>query len=198
MQSFRTRQIEILSEPESSLISKIKDGDKFAFKELFRRYYNSLYRFSHRFVCRDEDAEDIVESVFEKVWLNRGKLDPNQSVKSYLFKAVQNRALDFLRGRGNNHVLFSGSITSEDSEKLKIVSCSDPAQEMADREILTAAMEAIERLPRKCKLVFTLNKQEGLSYSEIADALNISKRTVANQIVRAIRHLRKDLRFFFR
>jgi RNA polymerase sigma-70 factor (family 1) len=198
MQDFRTRKLEVLTESDNSLVSKIRDGDKFAIKELFRRYYNSLCRFATRFVHSDEDVEDIVESVFEKIWTNREKLDSTQRIRSYLFKLTQNQALDFLKARGNRHIALSKWIDSEESKKLRVISCSDPAQEMIDNEVRAAVAEAIERLPQRCKLVFTLNRQEGLSYSEIADVLDISERTVANQIVRALKQLRKDLRSLIR
>jgi RNA polymerase sigma-70 factor (ECF subfamily) len=188
----------MFSEAEDSLVSRIKGGDQFAVKELFRRYYSGLCRFTYRLVHTREDVEDIVEGVFEKIWLKREMLDPGQSIKSYLFKVAQNQAFDFLKNKGNRHIVLSEWIPSGGHEELKAVSSSDPVQDMTDKDLATAIGKAIEKLPRKCKMVFTLNRQEGLTYSEIADILNISERTVENQIVRALKHLRRDLRDFTR
>jgi len=196
MQSFRMRQIEILSESDGDLFERIRKGDQFAVKELFRRYYGNLCRFAYRSIHSRDDVEDIVEGVFEKVWLNRDKLNSIQSVKSYLFKAVQNQAIDFLRSKENKHVVFSERTHSEKEMSLEVISCSDPFQDMTERDLAAAVAEAIENLPNKCKRVFTMNRQDSLKYSEIADVLNISERTVENQIVRALKHLKKELRDF--
>jgi len=196
MQSFRTRQIEIIYESDNSLFERMKRGDHFAVEELFRRHYSGLCRFTNRMIHAKEDVEDIVEGVFERIWLNREKLNLNQSIKSYLFKAVQNQAFDFLRRKENKHSAPSDRLPSRDREEFEVMSCSDPVQDMIDKDLAAAIGGAIERLPHKCRLVFTLNRQDGLTYSEIADVLDISERTVENQIVRALKHLRKDLKDF--
>lgn len=196
MQSFRTRQIEIVYESDNNLFERIREGDQFAARELFRRHYSGLCRFAYRLVRSKEDVEDIVEGVFERIWLNREKLKLYQSIKSYLFKAVQNQALDFLRKKENKNFTLSELSGSRNCEDLESVSSSDPVQDMIERDLAEAVNEAIERLPQRCRLVLTLNGQEGLTYSEIADVLEISERTVENQIVRALKHLRRDLKDF--
>jgi len=189
MQSFRTRQIEIIYESDDRLFERIKSGDQFAIKELFRRYYSSLCRLTHRFVYSKGDVEDIVEGVFEEIWLKRESLVLNQSIKPYLFKAARNQAFNFLKNKRRQPI----TVIDDD---LELLSYSDPVQDMIEKDLAAAISEAIENLPQKCKLVFTLNRQDGLSYSEIAGVLNISERTVENQIVRALKLLRKDLKDF--
>ncbi len=196
MQSFLTRRPRLAYESDSSLFEKMSKGDQYATQELFCRYYNSLCRFTHRLIHQEQDVEDIVEAVFEKLWLGRGEIQPTKSVRSYLFKSVQNRAIDFLRKNRDVHTLSIDCEHGTQGEAAEPVSYSDPIQDMIDKDFAAAAMEAIERLPRKCKLVFTLKKREGLTYAEIADILEISERTVENQIVRALRHLRADLKDF--
>jgi len=196
MESFRTQHIELAYESDNSLFERIKRGDQFAVEELFRRHYGSLCRFAYGLVHSKEDVEDIVEGVFERIWLNREKLNLNQSIKSYLFKSAQNRSLDFLRKRASTQHLVPERLNSLDSDEIVVASFSDPVQDMIDKDLACAVSEAIERLPRKCRLIFTMNRQDGLTYSEIADILAISARTVENQIVRALGHLRKDLRDF--
>jgi RNA polymerase sigma-70 factor (ECF subfamily) len=171
-------------------------GDQFAVRELFRRHYSGLCRFTYRLVHSKEDVEDIVEGVFERIWLNREKLNLNQSIKSYLFKAAQNRSFDLLKRKANTHHLLPEQFHSLDSGEIEFASCSDPVQDMIDKDLACAVGEAIEKLPKKCRLIFTMNRQDGLTYTEIADILSISERTVENQIVRALRHLRRDLRDF--
>gem|GEM_PF-168323 len=189
MRNLRGHPVETPPEHEEELVSKIKEGDQLAFKFLFRKYYSSLCRFTYRLVHSNEDVEDIVQSVFENIWINREKLDPGQSIRSYLFKSARNKALNNIRDNHEEAVDFG-------DKNLQVVSWQDSFQDMVDRELAAAVDEAIEKLPLKCKLVFTLNRQEGLSYSEIADVLGISKKTVENHIARAFDHLRKSLKDF--
>jgi RNA polymerase sigma-70 factor (ECF subfamily) len=183
----RVRQVEVLSEPDTTLVSRIKSGDQFAVKELFRRYYSSLCRFTYKFIYSKEDVEDIVEGIFEKLWINRDKLDPSQPIKGYLFKSVRNQALDFLKNRKNRNARLGDEEYARESDQ-------DPMKDLCDKDLAIAIQKAIERLPKKCRIVFTLNRQDGLTYSEIASVLEISEKTVENQIIRALKHLRKDLR----
>lgn len=191
MQKFDSMQVEAAAESDFDLVARIRSGDQLAVRKLFRTYYSSLCRFTYRLVDSREDAEDIVESIFEKMWLNRATLDPSRSIKSYLFKAAQNQAVDWHKLKANNAAHF-------ENDDLGAVSYSDPAQEAMEEEFAEAIKNAIEKLPERCKLVFTLNRQEGLTYAEIADVMGISVRTVENQIVRAMKHLKRALKDFRR
>ena len=187
MQKFQSATVEILS--ESEIVARLKCGDRPAFEELYRRYYDRLYRFALNFIRSNENAKDIVQDVFVKLWLNRDLLDPKQSIKAYLFMSTKNRALDFLKNNGNGNVNFG-------DDESEVYSYSDPVQEVIDSDFETAVREAIERLPQKCRLVFKLSRQEGLTYREIADLVGISENTVEKQIVRALKHLKKSLKSF--
>ncbi len=186
-QNFHSQLVGILSEPE--IVVKIKHGDQSAFEELYRGYYDRLYRFTLNFVRSKENAKDVVQDVFVKVWLNKETLDAQQSIKAYLFMATKNRAVDFFKNKGNG-------LTDPDSDKAEAFSYSDPVQDMIDSDLEAAVREAIGRLPQKCKLVFKLSRQEGLTYREIADLFGISENTVEKQVVRALKHLKKSLKFF--
>lgn len=185
----RKSYAEMLPEDEEVLVSRIKVGDELAFKELFSTYYSSLCRFVSRLIQSREDVEDIVEDVFEKIWFNREKLDPEQSIKSYLFKSVRNKALNFIR---DNHE----KVVEREDRDFQVVSWSNPVQDTIDQDLAKAIEEAIEKLPQRCKLIFTLHRQDGLTYSEIADVLGIRVKTVENQIARAVKYLRKSLKDF--
>lgn len=186
---FRTQKAETVPETDASLVTRIKNGEQSAVKELFGRYFTGLCRFTFRLVRSEEDVEDIVLTVFEKLWINRERLEPSKSIKSYLFKAANNQAIDFLRMKEKKPI-------ASGFEKLQPESDSDPVQDVINADFSTAFRRAVERLPKKCKLIFVLSREEGLSYSEIAASLDLSEKTVKNQIVKALKHLRKDLRAF--
>lgn len=187
MHNLRIRQAEVFSKSDGALVDGIKGGDQFAIKELFRRYYGGLCRFTYRFVRSKDDVEDIVESAFEKLWLNRERLDSSKSIRAFLFKSVKNRAYDYLREKAND-------LVSLEAGQIETRSGSDPVKDLVDQDLAKAISEAVEALPKKCKIVFTLSRQEGLTYAEIAEVLGISERTVENQVSRAFRHLRKRLK----
>lgn len=189
MYNLRVRRAETFSESDGELVEKIRAGDQHAFKELFRRRYAGLCRFAYRYIPSKDEVEDIVEAVFEKLWLSRERLDPSKSVEAYLFKAVKNQAYDMLKGRAKDLVPL-GDDRVDDSLT------SDPVKELINNDLAAALSCAIESLPRKCKIVFTLSRQENLTYSEIGEILGISEKTVENQMGRAFRLLRRHLKDF--
>lgn len=189
MYNIRVRQAEMFSESDGGLVEKIRTGDQFAFKELFRRRYAGLCRFAYTFIPSRDEVEDIVEAVFERLWINRERLDSSKSIEAYLFKAVKNQVYDNLKGRTRDFVPLGDDRVDDDS-------ASDPVKELINRDLAIALRDAIESLPRKCKMVFTLSRQEHLTYSEIGEILGISVKTVENQMARAFRLLRRQLKDF--
>lgn len=189
MQEISSSTMNRLIDSEYELIARLKAGDEAAAEELFCSFYGSLCRFAHRRISSRQDVEDIVENVFEQLWINRGNLDPAQSVKSYLFKAVLNKCIDFLRQSNRKFVAF-------DEENHDAISSSDPAHDTMHSELSLSVNKAIQDLPPRCREVFALSRQHGLTHTEIAEVLGISQKTVENQIGRAIKILRKTLKHF--
>jgi len=158
--------------------------DKNRFKEVFKEYYNPLCNFAASITSDRKMAQDVVQDVFTKLWDKRNDLVINSSEKSYLFQAVKHRAFELLRKRKNESKLnvseFEESYSSEKD-------LEDQASKYMLKEYLYSS---IRQLPPKCQEIFVLNKVNGLTYSEIADDLDISVKTVENQIGRAYRKLR--------
>jgi RNA polymerase sigma-70 factor (ECF subfamily) len=170
------------------LAMRIKLGDEQAFELLFRKYYIRLCSFANKFLNDPEEAREIVQYVFEKIWEERDKIDPEDSLKAYLFKIAQNLSFNKLRRK---------KVESRYAEVLKIVYIE--RQEFSVHEsLLVNELEehishSIEKLPSKCRTIFELSRIEGLKYREIADTLNISVKTVEAQMSKAIRSLRIEL-----
>ena len=169
-------------ESDSQLSDEIRKGNGAAFDRLFRKYYSPLCDFVTRIVKSQDATEDIVQEVFARLWIDRAEWLPEISVRAYLHKAVRNTALNYLK-----HLQVITSWSSKQSE----ISGGDVAEEVANRELLSALHEAIEHLPEGSRTIFLLNREEGLTYTEIADVLNISKKTVETQMGRALKALRR-------
>jgi len=171
------------SEPE--IIEKINAGDTKIFEALFREYYYNLCRFTAALIKSSSVAEDIVQEVFVKVWENRAKLSPVGSLKTYLYRASKNRALNYLK-----HLEIVNNWAEVSCEKISTKS-SDPENEFLKKELFSSINDAVKKLPEKCRTIFILQRKEGLTYKEISEVLNISVNTVETQMGRALKKLRK-------
>ena len=165
---------------------RVRCGDKSAFEILFRTYSVPLCAFALRYVKMPEVAEEIVQDVFLKIWVNRERWRP-RNVKSYLYGAVRNKALDDLAHQ--KIVLEWKRSADHDLE----AAMSTPQHTLQYEELAAAIHEGIERLPERTRLVFILSRQHGLRYKEIASALGISVKTVEAQMSRAFRLLQTHL-----
>lgn len=158
------------------------------FDQIYLLYYARMFRFAKEYVVSDEEAENIVQDVFMKLWEKRDVLNIQISLISYIFSLVKNQCLDFLRHQA---VVKE----AENTLYLKLVALeqlnySFPTEE--DVELLL--MNAIDSLPERCREIFMKSRIEGKKYKTIADELNISVNTVENQIGIALKKLRVQLK----
>ncbi len=170
-------------------IQKIINGDSDSFRGLFFEYAKSLIYFSNRIVNDFDEAENIVQEVFVSIWQNRENLDPSQKIKTYLFVAVKNRSLKFIRHENVKHDSF---------ETLQEIyqTYNNADSETNYNELKSAIDIAINKLPEKCRIIFEMNRYDKLSYKEIAKVLDISVKTVETQMGRALKSLRQQLTNF--
>ncbi len=157
--------------------------DQREFEELFRNYFAPLMAFSRRILGDEEDAREVVHQVFINLWEKRSKLDLSTSLKSYLFTSVNNRSLNVIRDRRK----FSSEEVPERAGEW------DVSAQMEAMELEEKIRAAIDTLPERCREIFELNRFEGLKYSEIATQLDISVKTVENQMTKALKLLREQL-----
>lgn len=169
-----------------------EEGDRSAFEKIFRTYYKQLHRFAYTYVCNQEQAEDIVQTIFFKIWLNKEDWDPPGLVKHYLFNAVRNEALNAIR-----HEKIQDNSKAEVKELFRELK-SEKYQEQSPQldELKEAIQREIESLPDRCREIYLLNRRAGLTYNEIANYLDISINTVGTQMGRALKILRKNLSDF--
>lgn len=166
-------------------MQKIRQGDLAAFEQVFREQYEALFRFAYRFVQNREEAEEVVQDVFVILWEKRQGLEIKTSLSAYLYAAVRNRALNVVKSAYRRRVSSLESIELEES-------LTEPVQANPDQsELIALAQRGVESLPEKCRLIFTLSRQAGLTYNEIAEELGVSKETVKSQIKIALKKLRE-------
>jgi RNA polymerase sigma-70 factor, ECF subfamily len=177
---------------EQELILKIRNDDRDAFETLFRRYYIELCHFVQRYVNEPAICEDLIQELFLRLWLHRNKWELKGSVKAYLYKSAQNKAFDYFR-----HKKIESEIEWE-SYKLEYLQQESQQEQVIDEELLAAVHKAVNKLPERMKQIFTLSRDDGLSYPEIADVLELSVKTVETQMGRALKSLRQQLSDYFR
>ena len=171
---------------ESEWVQKIRTGDGEAFERLFNLYGQPLIHFVRRYVGDTSIAEDLVQDVFLALWTNRSHLDPALRIKTYLYTSVKNQALKHLR---HSDV----ARRSAEDLALEFPPLKTPEEEWQEKEVALSVYQAIEALPEKCRLIFSMNRFDHLTYAEIAEIQNISIKTVETQMGRALKFLRNRL-----
>ncbi len=160
--------------------------DKITFQSIFEQYYNPLCNFALGYLSDHSKAEDVVQDVFVKFWMKRDVIEADNNVKSYLFQSTKNRALEILR----RNKLDQGMKEVKLAEANKTTDLDQLSNDYMLKEKLIAS---VRQLPPKCQQVFSLAKLNGLTYVEIAEEMEISVKTVENQMGRALRLLREKL-----
>ncbi len=169
----------------SALNAVIKHDDHTAFEYLFDIFFDKLSRVSMYYLGKESLAEDAISDVFYKLWVNRKKLHKVENLENYLFTITKNQCLYILRS--NKKIIFDEKMM-DDNQRIVI---ENPESGLISEEFINYYNNKVQELPPKCKLVFLLVKEDGLKYKEVAETLNVSVKTVENQMTRAIAHIRK-------
>jgi RNA polymerase sigma-70 factor (family 1) len=175
---------------DAQLMAQIRVGESTALDELFRRHYADLCRTANRIVKDESQAEDVVQELFFSLWNKKEGLPQNlTAVGGYLHRSARNRSLNYLRDQKR--------IPIDDGEiPENIPTDSLPSDGLTQDDLRQRINGAIDQLPERCRLVFIMSKLEDMSQREIADSLDISTKTVENQMTRAYRFLRQWLAMF--
>ena len=172
-------------EKDFLFVEKLKKGDYDAYTLLMNDYYKNLCGYTNLFTKDPSKSEDIVQNVFVKLWVYRKKIDSNIPIKRYLHKSVYNEFIDQYRK--------NKSVISLEEKHLRTINTIIDDNSFDIEKLMTRVNNEIEKLPEKCKKVFILNKKEGLTHDEIAEYLQISKKTVEGHITRAFKILNQKL-----
>ncbi|WKN31499.1 RNA polymerase sigma-70 factor [Porifericola rhodea] len=175
------------SNTDAQLILSISLGDHHAFRVLFDKYRDVLFGYSFKFTKSKELSEEALQEVFMKVWQNRESLNPNLSIKSYLFTSIKNYTYNTLRNAAYDHKL-------KEQIFYRYMHAYNNTEDLLEYQELQAFKDkAVESLPPRRKLIFQMSRVEGLSHEEIAVKLGISPHTVKDQMVKALKSIKKYL-----
>lgn len=154
----------------------------------FKTYYQPLCNYAYSFIRNRDEAEEIVQSAFLSVWEKRDSLDIKTSLKAYLYTMVRNTSLNVIKHEKIKQRYVGEALAFEERSHDSV------AQKVLSSELEERIQHAMESLPEQCRLVFKLSRFEELKYSEIANQLNISIKTVENQMGKALKIMREQLK----
>lgn len=172
---------------DNILVVRIRNDDKDAFRSLYDRYGKKIYYFSLRFLGNNEEAEDLVQTVFINLWINREMLDERQEIRSYVYKSAVNSIYNIIKRR-SIRASYSETAIREGEPSADIT-----FEKVVGRDLEELVSSIIENLPEQQRHVFRLSRIECMNHEEIANKLGISLRTVENHIYRALKVIRKKL-----
>jgi len=170
------------------LVKLLKKGDMAAFNAIYAAYCYKLHEFVLRYLKQEEDAEEIIQEVFVKIWRSRDKIDIYASFESFLFTVAYNATISLLRKR------VSENKSREYLRSLQQVDTTEHITgELQFRELDQKVQLLLEQLTPRQKEIYLLSREEGLTHKEIAQKLSISESTVNNHLVTTIKYLRSHI-----
>lgn len=174
---------------ELYFFDRMKSGDESAFDFFFNYYYSGLYVYAQKIIPEKHMVEDIVQSVFLNFWKDRNSMNINESVRAYLFRSVRNKCLDIIKhkevvDKHRNGINFE--VEEQSSDEIW--------ETYIEAELYSILLQTIEKLPGECQKIFRYSRINLFSNKEIAQKLGISVKTVENQISKAIKVLREELK----
>ena len=159
------------------------DGEK-AISILYDEYFHYLYITVFRILKEEEGSKDIVQAVFIEMWKRRDQLNIDSSLKQYLKRSAINKSLNYIRK--NKRIVD----TMEDLDNISLFDKERFLERIEVKDLEQKINAAIDSLPEKCRLVFVLSRYENMSHRQIAEKMDISTKTVENQITKALKILR--------
>jgi len=170
------------------IFKQIKDGNIEAFESLFRLYYEPLCRYAYQFVENMETAEEIVQDLFYIIWKERQNLQIFTSVNGYLYRSVKNKSLQYLEQEKVRDAYRKTYIENA------VIETSTPQEELEYKELEQQIEETLHFLPERKQKIFRMNRIEGKKYTEIAQELQISVKTVEAEMSKVLRELRSKIK----
>lgn len=172
--------------PDREIMLALRGGRREAFRQVFETCYEGLCRYAFTFLRDQEEAEDVVQSMFVKLWERREELDIKHAIRPYLFRSVYNQCMNQLEHRAvrNKHQHHTETTLSD------AVQQPEAFQDELDERVRAV----VDQLPPQCRTIFIMSRYEELKHPEIAAKLNISVNTIQNQICKALKILRDELK----
>lgn len=170
-------------------LGALRNGDEKAFDTIFIAYFGKVKYFISGILKSDADAEELAQDVFVRLWEKRQSIDPQKSLNAYIYTVARNAAFNFLKHQSIHNTYVNESLNNDESE--------DAEQTIFAREIDLLVKMSVEKMPAKRQAIYRLSREEGISNEDIAIRLNISRKTVENQLSLALQELRRVLSGLF-
>ena len=186
------KDVLLLDSDDRREFARLRAGDATAFENAFRSHYENLCRFARRYVGSLAVAEELVDDVFTKLWVDRSHLPTKGSIRNYLFVATRNRAISALR----HEIVERNYTTAETSrgESQQAVVENEAERDVDFAEVRRAVRETLDELPERCRLALTLRWEWQMSRAEIAHVMGISIKTLEIYLTRGGKALRAKYR----
>lgn len=169
---------------KTTRLKALREGDEKAFEKIYLNYYKKTLYFITGLVKSEDDAKELTQEVFVKLWTNRETLDPERSVHSYMYTIARNAAFNFLK-----HKLVEINYMNEYAAQNIETETSDEI--LFAKEMALLIEMSVSKMPAQRRKIYQMSRKEGLSNEEIATRLQISKKTVENQLSLALRELKR-------
>ncbi|MDZ7690799.1 MAG: RNA polymerase sigma-70 factor [Balneolaceae bacterium] len=177
---------------ESLLIQRIREGEEYAFEIAFLKYHTPLSRYIWKYVRSKQLSEGIVQEVFAEVWENRKDLNPSGHLRGFLYEVARNKALDHIKHkRIVKEYICEAKQQNRETHDKKIYRTENNYQDLRDK-----VAELVNDLPPRGRQIYKLSREEGLTYAEISEYLDISIKTVETHMRRSLKKLRDHLSEF--
>lgn len=163
-------------------------SDQKAFQELFMLIAPQLLSFGYMYTKNKFIAEEIVDDIFLNLWKNRNRISEIKNIKTYLYTGVRNGIFNYF-ARDNHRKNLDLEQIADTQLQITI----DPEQIFVTSEMRDTLETAINLLPSRCRMIFKMIKEDGLKHKEVAQILNLSQKTVENQLTIAIRKIRHEI-----
>ncbi len=178
---------------EKDLVRRAKRGDISAFEDLISGYEKKVYNTAYRFFNNAEDAMDVSQEIFIKVFTSLRRFREDSSFSTWLYRIAVNTCIDFLRKKREDVLPIKEEIVMDDKTKLGFQT-ELPEEFMEKQEVKQAIMKAISTLPEEQRICIILRDVQGFSYTEISDVLSCSLGTVKSRLFRGRRALKENLK----
>lgn len=168
----------------------MKEGDREAFDELYQKYWKALFNSAYKRLLVKEEAEEIIQDLFVRIWIKRSQLEITSTLEAYLFGALRYSIYNFIRNKQVRDAYLDhlGHVSEVNQSYIE--------DTLYYEELTEALSVTIEKLPEKYKSVYLLSRNENLSYKEISKNLRIPLDTVEKHMGKALKIIRENLRGF--
>lgn len=183
-EQYQVKRMESGTETITTVLAK---RDEQAFEQLFKTYFKRLHAYAYTILRDEAEAEEMVQQVFFKLWERNDTQSLSGSISAYLYRAVHNESLNYIKHQKvrSNYQMHVAYTKKNDIE--------NPDKKLTTGELEKRIQTALNELPEQCRTIFQMSRFDDLKYREIADKLNISVKTVENQMGKALKLMRIKL-----